>query len=184
MGLDEHPVDLFEVHDAGLVADGFDERAEAQVAGAPQQAFAGAHNESQGFGREGVVAQAGAVELVENERFDGFGSEPWQEGRVSDAGADFLVDSQGQGLEQGWLANQNQIVRAREVLAQQAEFAQTIGGHEMGVVNDGDEHFAGAVDAEGLLDEQALTAMIVALELDLKGFAEDAERVVVRVLSL
>jgi hypothetical protein len=54
----------------------------------------------------------------------------------------------------------------------------------MGVVNDGDEHFAGAVDAEGLLDEQALTAMIVALELDLKGFAEDAERVVVRVLSL
>jgi hypothetical protein len=184
MGLDEHPVDLFEVHDAGLVADGFDERAEAQVAGAPQQAFAGAHNESQGFGREGVVAQAGAVELVENERFDGFGSEPRQECRVRDAGADFLVDGQGQGLEQGWLAQQDQIVRAREVLAQQAEFAQTIGGHEMGVVNDGDEHFAGAVDAEGLLDEQALTAMIVALELDLKGFAEDAERVVVRVLSL
>jgi hypothetical protein len=29
MGLDEHPVDLFEVHDAGLVADGFNECAEA-----------------------------------------------------------------------------------------------------------------------------------------------------------
>jgi hypothetical protein len=28
----------------------------------------------------------------------------------------------------------------------------------MGVVNDGDEHFAGAMDAEGLLDEQALTS--------------------------
>jgi hypothetical protein len=51
----------------------------------------------------------------------------------------------------------------------------------MGVINDGDEHFAGPVDAEGLLDEKAFTPMIVALELDLKGFAEDAERVVVSV---
>ena len=67
MGLDEDAVDLFEVHDAGLVADGFDERAQAQVAGAAQQAFAGADDEGQGFGREGVVAQAGAVELVEDE---------------------------------------------------------------------------------------------------------------------
>ena len=62
MGLDEHPVDLFEVHDAGLVADGFDEGTEAQVAGAAQQAFAGADNECQGFGREGVMAQAGPIE--------------------------------------------------------------------------------------------------------------------------
>jgi len=37
------------------------------------------------------------------------------------------------------------------------------------------------MDAEGLLDEQAFAAMIVALELDLKGFAEDAEGVVVSV---
>ena len=78
MGLDEHAVDLFEVHDAGLVADGFDERAQAQVAGAAQQAFAGADDQGQGFGREGVVAQAGAVELVEDELFDGFGSQPGQ----------------------------------------------------------------------------------------------------------
>ena len=102
------------------------------------------------------MAQAGAVELVEDELFDGFGSQPGQECRVSGAGADFLVDGQGQGLEQGWLAYQNQIVRAREVLAEQAKFAQTIGGHEMSVVNDGNEHFAGPVDAEGLLDEHKL----------------------------
>ena len=44
MRLNEDMVDLFEVHDAGLVADGFDECAEAQVAGAAQQAFAGAHD--------------------------------------------------------------------------------------------------------------------------------------------
>ena len=51
----------------------------------------------------------------------------------------------------------------------------------MGVVNDGNEHFAGAMDAEGLLDQQAFAAMIMALELDVKGFAEDAERIVASV---
>jgi hypothetical protein len=45
MGLDEHPVDLFEVHDARLITDGFNERAETEVAGAAQQAFAGTNDE-------------------------------------------------------------------------------------------------------------------------------------------
>ena len=67
VGLDEDAVDLFEVHDAGLVAHGFDERAQAEVAGAAQEAFAGADDQGQGFRGEGVVAQAGAVELVEDE---------------------------------------------------------------------------------------------------------------------
>jgi len=58
MGLDEDAVDLFEVHDAGLVAHGFDEAADAQVAGATQQAFAGADDQCECFGREGVVTQA------------------------------------------------------------------------------------------------------------------------------
>ncbi|MEI8288177.1 MAG: hypothetical protein WCH99_01790 [Verrucomicrobiota bacterium] len=49
-------VDLFEVHDAGLVADRFDERAEAQVAGAAQQTLARPDDERQRFGGEGVVA--------------------------------------------------------------------------------------------------------------------------------
>ena len=31
MGLDEDAIDLFKVHDAGLVADGFDERAQTEV---------------------------------------------------------------------------------------------------------------------------------------------------------
>ena len=64
MGLDEDAVDLFEVHDAGLVADGFDERTQAEIAGAAQQAFTGTDDQGQGFGREGVVAQAGAIQLV------------------------------------------------------------------------------------------------------------------------
>lgn len=51
----------------------------------------------------------------------------------------------------------------------------------MGVVNDGHEHFAGAVDFEGFLDQQALAVVVAALELDLEGLAEDAQGVVVGV---
>ena len=50
MGLDEHTVDLLEIHDAGLIPHGFDERAEAEIAGAAQQSLAGAHDEGQRFG--------------------------------------------------------------------------------------------------------------------------------------
>jgi hypothetical protein len=40
VGLDEDAVDLFEVHDAGLVADGFNEGTQTQIAGPAQQPFA------------------------------------------------------------------------------------------------------------------------------------------------
>ena len=63
LGLDEDAVDLLEIDDAGLVAHGFQERAQAEVAGAAQQAFAGADDERERIGREGVVAEAGAMEL-------------------------------------------------------------------------------------------------------------------------
>jgi hypothetical protein len=79
---------LLEVHDTGLGAHGLDERAQAEVAGASQESLAGADDEGEGLGGEGVVAQAGAVELVEDERFDGFGAQAGQQGRVGDAGAD------------------------------------------------------------------------------------------------
>ena len=37
------------------------------------------------------------------------------------------------------------------------------------------------MDAEGVLDEQAFAVMVAAFELDLEGFAKDAQRVVIRV---
>jgi len=181
MGLNENAVDLFEVHNAGLVADSFDEGSQAEIAGASQQAFAGADDEHEGFGGERVVTQAGPVELIQDELLDGFRRQPLEQGRIGDAGADFLVDGQAQGLEQRWLAKEGQAVGAREVLAEQAQFAQAIGRHEVGVVNNGHEHFAGAMDAEGLLDQQAFAVVVAALELDLEGFAEDAQSVVIGV---
>ena len=66
MGLNEDAVDLFEVHDAGLVADGFNERTQAQIAGAVQEALAGGDDQGQRFRGESVVAQAGAVEPISN----------------------------------------------------------------------------------------------------------------------
>ena len=40
---------------------------------------------------------------------------------------------------------------------------------------------AGAMDAEGFLDEQPFAAVVAALELDLESFAQDAQGVVVGV---
>lgn len=58
VGLDEDAVDLLEIDEAGLVAHGFDQGTDAEVAGAAQQPLAGADDEREGFGGEGVVAQA------------------------------------------------------------------------------------------------------------------------------
>ncbi len=63
----------------------------------------------------------------------------------------------------------------------QAEFAQAVGGHEVGVVDDGDEHLAGAVDAEGLLDQEPFAVVVAPVELDLEGVAKDAQGVVIGV---
>ena len=99
MRLDKHAIDLFEVHDAGLVTDGFDQCAETEIASAAQQSFAGADDERQRFGREGVVTETGAVQLIQDERFHRFGSQALEQRRISDARAAFLVDGQPEGLQ-------------------------------------------------------------------------------------
>ena len=92
MGLDEDAVDLLEINGADLVAHRFDQRAEAQIAGAPQQAFGGTDDEGQGLQAERVVAQAGSVELSQDEGLRGLGSQAGQEDRIGDPGADFFID--------------------------------------------------------------------------------------------
>ena len=92
VGLNEDAVDLLEIDGADLVAHRFDQRAEAQIAGAPQQAFGGADEESQGLRAESVVAQAGAVELGQDEGLRGLGSQAGQDDRIGDPGADFFID--------------------------------------------------------------------------------------------
>jgi hypothetical protein len=69
--LNKHTIDLFKIDHAGLIADGLNEGADAQVAGAVQQAFSGANDQSQRFLGEGVVTQTGTIQLAQNESFGG-----------------------------------------------------------------------------------------------------------------
>jgi hypothetical protein len=51
----------------------------------------------------------------------------------------------------------------------------------VGVIDDGNQHFAGAVEAEGFLNQEAFTVVVAALELDLESLAENAQGVVIGV---
>ena len=84
-------------------------------------------------------------------------------------------------MEQRGLADQDQVVGSGKVLKEQSQFSQALGLHEVGVVDDGNQHFAQAMDLEGFLDEHPFALVVVALEGDLEGLAEDAQGVVVGV---
>ena len=64
----------------------------------------------QRFLGEGVMAQTGAIQLTQNECFSGLQTDPRQKRRIGDAGADFLIDRQGQRLQQRGLAQQYEVV--------------------------------------------------------------------------
>jgi hypothetical protein len=115
--------------------------------------------------------------------FDGFGAQAGQDDRIGDAGADFFVDGQSQRLQQRRLANEHQVVGVGKVLAEQAQFAQAIGGHEVRIVNDGHQQLAGAMDAKGFLNQKPFATVVATLELDLESLAEDAQGVVIGVES-
>jgi hypothetical protein len=181
MRLEEDAVDLLEIHHASLIPDGFEQGAQAEVASATQEAFAGANDQRQGLGGESVVTQAGAVELGQKEGFDDLWRQARKHDRVGDAGTNLLVDGEGQRLQELGLAQQDQVVGRREVLQEQPEATQAVQGHEVSIIDDGDQELVGAMDLESLLDEEPFALMVVADELDLKGLAEDAQGVVVGV---
>lgn len=74
---------------------------------------------------------------------------------------------------------EHEVVRGWKVLEEESQAAEALGGHEMGVVDDRDQELVGAMDLEGFLDQEPLAAMVVAVELELKGLAEDAQGVVI-----
>jgi hypothetical protein len=67
--LHEDAVNLFEVDDTGLVADGLDQRRDTEFFGSTQQPFAGAHDEGERICGEGMVAESGAIPLSQDKRF-------------------------------------------------------------------------------------------------------------------
>jgi hypothetical protein len=179
VGLNEDTVDLFKIHDAGLVARSLNQGTHAKIAGAAQETVAGAYEESEGLWGEGIMAKAAAVELVEEEAFHDLWGQGSQESGVGDTGADFLVDGEAEGLEQRRLSDKHEVMRTREVLTEQAELAQAVTGHEMGVINDGNEQLSGTVETEGMSHQKAFAVMIASFKLNLKGLAEDTQGIVV-----
>lgn len=79
------------------------------------------------------------------------------------------------------LGTQLNIFDHSTFLEEEAKPAQTIARHEVGVVDNRDEELARTMDLKSLLDQEPLARVVVTLELDLKGLAEDAQGVVVGV---
>lgn len=73
VGLQEDAVDVVDVDGFVGGADGFDHAADAEVAGLSQDAVGGADDEIDGGLREGVVAEADAVEFAKDEVAHGVG---------------------------------------------------------------------------------------------------------------
>lgn len=85
VGLNENAVDLFDIDGACLVADGFEEGCNTEVAGAAQTAFGRTHDEVEcGFG-EGVVTESTFVELIEDEVAGLVGVHGFEDDGVGDA---------------------------------------------------------------------------------------------------
>jgi len=99
VGLYEDAVDLFKIDDACLIAHGFDEGTDSQVAQTAEDALGGADYQGQGFLGEGVVTEAGAIELGQEKGLQSIRGQARQDDRIGDAGADLLVDGQGQRLQ-------------------------------------------------------------------------------------
>jgi hypothetical protein len=67
VGLEQHAIDLFEVDGPGAVPDCLDEGCDAEVSGAPEDAFGGPYDEPKRYGREGRVRHRDAIELGPDE---------------------------------------------------------------------------------------------------------------------
>src|SRR6185369_3935337 len=107
--LQQHAVDIVDVDGLVRAADGLDQTANAQVARLAQDAVGGADDQVDGGRREGVVAQADAVELTQDEVAQGVGPQAFGEDRVGDAALDVLVDAQVQRRQQRGSANEDEI---------------------------------------------------------------------------
>jgi hypothetical protein len=91
---------------------------------------------------------------------------------------DVFVWRERQRGEQVWLRDENDVVGFGEVLEEQAQPSEVSDLDEVRDVDDGCQHLAGVVDAMGFLDEALFAAEVATVGIDLKGFAQDAQRAV------
>jgi hypothetical protein len=129
------------------------------------------------------VSEGDLVEFGEDEGMQIIGGELFDQNGVGDAALDVVVDAERELGEKLRLRNQDQVVVFGKILEEQAQPAQRVDAHEVGVVDDGHEHFAGVVDALSLL-EAAFAAKIPAFGVDLERLAQDAQGGMVGVQGL
>ena len=115
VGLHEPGVDLLQIDGFGVVAHGFDERADTEVPDGPQDAFRDAQDEVERFVGEGVVRQAGEVELGVEIGFQGVRGEGVEFGGVGAAALEVAVGAELEGGVEGGLAEQDEVVVFGEV---------------------------------------------------------------------
>jgi hypothetical protein len=75
------------------------------------------------------------------------------------------------------LCEKHEVVVLREVLEKEPEFAKAFHVHEMGIVDDGDEHFAFMIDLPAGLDEELFALGVAAIGFYFEGGAEYVEGV-------
>jgi len=181
--LKEDAIDLFEVNLFGLIPDGFQEAGEAEIADSADNAFGGTDDESQRLFGEGVVAEACAIELAQDEFGSLIGIESGEDDGVGDSGFDVLVDGEIDVDEKIGLADEDEVVIFWEVFKEKSEFAQGFDFHQMSVINDGDDHFAELIEVEGFFDEAFFAFEGAALEADGKCLTKDSQDVEIGVES-
>ncbi len=175
MGLHEDPVNVTDVDISGSVSDSFEKRGDGEISGAPEDAFAASDDEGEGVFGEGGVRQAHFFELMKDEFFHVVRSEFLQQNGVGDTAFDVFVWCEGQLCEQVGLCDEDEVVVFGKVFEEQSESAQGIGFHEVGVIDDGDEHFAAVVDAVGFFDEALFAGVTFAVGIDLKRLAQNSD---------
>jgi hypothetical protein len=84
-------------------------------------------------------------------------------------------------LHELWLCEKDEVVVFREVFEKEPEFSQAVHVHEVGVVNDGDEHFAFMIDFPAGIDEEFFAFCVASVGFYFEGGAEDVECVCVGV---
>jgi len=179
--LDEDAVDLLEVDGASFIANGFQERAEAEVAEFAEQSVGGADDEVDGLLGEGVVTEADAVQLVQEEFFEVVRCEFLEQGGVGNAAPDVLIDGEREVGEECWMTDEDEVVVFGKILQEQAKSAKALHVQQVSVVDKRHEGFGLSVELEGVLDKGAFAVQNVLREVEFQGDAQDAKDVAIGV---
>lgn len=178
VGLVEDAVEVFNVDGFGLGADGFEHASEAEIFGGAEVAVAGFVDEVEGGFGEGVMGEAGAVELVVDEVGDVGGREWFEFGGLGDAGEDFFVLAHSEQGHEFELADEDEVVVFGEVFEKEADFFEDVGGDEVGVVDDEDEALAALVELAGFGEDVFFDGGVESFAFELKSLGEEAEEAV------